>query len=65
MYNKTMAKEVKFVFSGTHYPKGVRHDSGDVVEISEDLAKEYEKNRWGNIYKPKGKKEKKHESSSD
>jgi|TARA_B100001939_G_scaffold145512_1_gene126093 hypothetical protein len=51
--------KVKFVFSGTHYPLGVRHNAGDVIEIPEDLAKSYESNRWGNIYKPKSKKKEK------
>jgi hypothetical protein len=54
-----MKKIVKFVYTGTHYPMGVRVNSGDVVEIEEELAKAYEKNRWGNIYKPKGKKKEK------
>jgi|TARA_R100000482_G_scaffold50728_4_gene18036 hypothetical protein len=59
MYNRNMKKIVKFVYTGTHYPMGVRVNSGDVVEIEEELAKAYEKNRWGNIYKPKGKKKEK------
>tara|TARA_Y100000004_G_C8678699_1_gene312416 strand:- start:320 stop:514 length:195 start_codon:yes stop_codon:yes gene_type:complete len=61
MYNNVMDK-VKFLFNQTCYVPGGRVQAGDIKELPKSVAKEYEKNRWGNIYKPRGKK---NESSSN
>jgi hypothetical protein len=61
VYNKEMEK-VKFLFNQTCYLPGGRVESGDMQELSKDVAQAYQKNGWGNIYKPRGKK--KNESTS-
>ena len=60
MYNVYMTKKlVKFVFNQTTYYGGQKYQSGDVLEVPEADAKEWDKVNFGNIYKPKSSKKKK------
>ena len=54
-----MSKTVKFVFNQTAYYGSKKYQSGDVLEIPEADAKEWEKLSFGNLYKPRGSKKKK------
>ena len=59
MYNGNMDKTVKFVFNQTAYYGSKKYQSGDVLEIPEADAEEWEKLSFGNLYKPRGSKKKK------
>ena len=60
MYNGTMSdNKVKFVFNQTYYYGGEKYQSGDIIEIPEKEAQDWDKAYFGNIYKPKGSKKKK------
>jgi len=60
MYNKIMSDtKIKFVFNETYYYGGKRYDAGDTMDIAKKDLAHWENVSFGNIYKPKGKKDKK------
>lgn len=52
-------KKVKFVFNQTAYYGGQKYQSGDVLEVPEAEADDWDKMNFGNIYKPRSSKNKK------
>ena len=59
MYNGNMSDtKIKFVFNETYYYGGKRYDAGDTMDIAKKDVAEWENVSFGNIYKPKGKKDK-------
>ena len=51
-------KTIQFVFNQTYYYRGNKYQSGDVIDILEKEKPEWDKVSFGNVYKPKGKKDK-------
>ena len=51
-------KKIKFVFNQTYYYGGKKYQSGDVIEILEKDKSDWDAVQFGNVYKPKGKKDK-------
>jgi len=51
--------KIKFVFNETYYYGGKRYDAGDTMDIAKKDLAHWENVSFGNIYKPRGKKDKK------